>query len=317
MRNWLLTLFILVGVAGNAAAVPETVSVRVTDVTTSSFAVVWMTDVAANPSVEVYSDSAMSTRLSDAVTVTPMPDAPPGVATAARNRGIMKVRVAGLAPNTRYYVRTVTGDPVDPSSIGYSGLQEVTTASAVVPYRVADDGSLQGFANDLLVLKVYLRPGDDDAIPGQGDLILLETSSSSYPTSAFIGTGVTAPEGALDLGNLFGQDMNSLNIAGGEKALLRIYRGGTLSTLLHYRRFPASGNTVAVAEPVKGFYADINLDGKVDEADFSEFRKQFRTVPDDATYNPDYNFLADPAGKIDAQDFARFAKEYGRVDLQQ
>jgi hypothetical protein len=71
---------------------------------------------------------------------------------------------------------------------------------------------------------------------------------------------------------------------------------------------------VAVNEPVKGFFADINLDGKVDEADFAEFRKQYRTEPDDGTYNPDYNFFPlSTLDKIDAQDFAAFAKEYGKA----
>lgn len=316
MRKWLFTLLMVIGAAGNAFAVPETVSQRVTDVTTSSFSVVWMTDVAADPTVEVYSDSFMSNRLTDAVTISPMPDMPLDVAAAARGKGVMKVRVAGLLPSTKYYVRTVTRDPANPTSIGYSSLQEVTTASRVVPYRSASDGTLPGFANDLISMKVYIRPSDKDALPGQGELILLETPASPYPVSAFVGAGISAPEGVLDLNNLFGQDLQSLAILGGEKTLLSIYRGGTLSTLLHYRKFPASGKTVAVGEPVKGFFADINLDGKVDDQDLAEFRKQYRTQPDDAAYNPDYNFVADPAGRIDAQDFARFAREYGRTNVQ-
>jgi hypothetical protein len=316
MRKLLFALLVVFGAVGNTLAVPETVSERVADVTTSSFALVWMTDVAATPAVEVYRDAAMADRLTDGVTVIPMPDIPLEVATAARGRGIMKVRVAGLLPNTRYYARSVTADPTDPASIGYSGLQEVTTAAAVVPYRAASDGSLQGFANDLLAMRVYIRPSDNEAVPGEGDLLVLETSVAAFPLSAFVGAGTAAPEGVLDLNNLFGQDLTSLSVLGGEKALLRVYRGGTLSTLLHYRKFPARGNSVGVAEPVQGFFADVNLDGRVDEEDFAEFRKQYRTVPDDTAYNPDYNFVADPTGRIDAQDFARFANEYGRTDMQ-
>jgi hypothetical protein len=316
MRKITIALLLGLAWAGSAYAVPETVSVRVTDVTTSSFAVVWMTDVAAMPSVEVYADSAMTNRLSDAVTVTPMPDAPLDVAAAARGKGVMKVRVAGLTPNATCYVRSVTADPADPTSIGYSGLQQVTTAATVLPYRSAADGTLQGFANDLVSMKVYIRPNDADAVPGQGDLILLETPGSPFPISAFVGAGTTSPEGVLDLNNLFGTDMTSLAVLGGEKAQFSIYRGGSLSTLVHFRRLPVNSSTVTVGEPAKGFFADINLDGKVDDQDFAEFRKQYRTAPNDPTYNPDYKFIDDPAGKIGAQDFARFAREYGRTGIQ-
>ena len=121
----------------------------------------------------------------------------------------------------------------------------------------------------------------------------------------------------IDLNNLFGPDMTSLWIKGGEQAQLRFYRGGSLSTLLHYRRLPLNSGTVSVLEPVKGFFADINQDGKVDDADFAAFRNQYRTVPDDATYNPDFKFVQTPSSKIDAQDFARFAREYGRVSVPQ
>ena len=316
MRESFLVFLIIVAWAGSAFAVPETVSVRVTDVTTSSFSVVWMTNVAAVPDVEVYSDSGMTARLADSITVTSMPDIPGEIAASARAKGIMKVRVTGLSPSTGYYVRTVTADPANPSSIAYSALQEVTTAATVVQYRQLGDGTLQGFANDLIAMKVYIRPGDTDAVPGQGDLVILETPASPYPVTAFVGSGAIAPEGVIDLNNLFGPDMTSLTVQGGEKTLVSIYRGGAMFTLFHYRRFPVNSSSVSVADPVKGFFADINLDGKVDDQDFNEFRKQIRTDPESTSYNPDFNFVEDTAGKIDAQDFARFAHEYGRIDIQ-
>jgi hypothetical protein len=272
--------------------------------------------VEATPDVEVYADASMTNRLTDIVTMTPMPDAPQEVAAAARHKGIMKVRVTGLSPETNYYARAVTVDTSDPSSIGYSGLQEVATAATVAPYRQAQDGTLQGIANDLIASRVYIRPNDSDTVPGLGDLLLLETPASPYPVTAFVGVGAIAPEGIIDLNNLFGTDMTSLPITGGEKAVLNVYRGGNLSTLFHYRKLPVSTGTVAVGEPVKGFFADINLDGKVDDQDFAEFRKQYRTAPEDSNYNPDYNFVEDPNGKVDAMDFVRFAAEYGRTDVQ-
>jgi hypothetical protein len=312
-HGWLVALIFLFGVQV-VHAVPETVSTRVTDVTPSSFSVVWMTNVPAEPDLEVYTDQTMSTRITEGARVVPMPDASPDLVSAAKANGIMKVRVSGLAANTRYYVRAVTRDPSTPDSIGYSGIQEVKTALAVIPYRAADDGSLAGFANDLLSMKVYLRPGDTSF--AVGNLVLLESDGSPYSITAFVGASGTPPEGILDLNNVFGTDLTTLKFQGGEKALLKIYRGGTLATLLHYRRFPTGSTLVSVSEPVQGFFADINLDGKIDDEDFVAFKSQYRSQPADATYNPDYNFFADAAGKVDVQDFARFAREYGRLNVQ-
>ncbi len=73
---------------------------------------------------------------------------------------------------------------------------------------------------------------------------------------------------------------------------------------------------VYVVESVKGFFADINLDDKVDEEDFAEFKKQYRTLPDDATYNPDFNFAEDTEGKVDVREFSKFSREYGRTDVE-
>jgi hypothetical protein len=317
-RILLAALLLLTPLCQAALAVPDTVSARVTDVTTSSFSIIWMTDVAADPGVELYSDAAMTTPLIDGIVVTPMPDASQDVITAAKAKGVMKVRVSGLSASTHYYARTVTHSPADPTSVGYSALLDVTTASQVVPFATAQDNSLQGFANDLTTMKVYLQPNDQQAVPGLGDLLLLETSAAAWPLSVFIGVGSSAPEGVIDLNNLFDPQLAAtLWVKGGENAQISFYRGGTLATLLHYRRLAPNSGLVAVAEPVKGFYADINLDGRVDDADFEVFRTQYRTEPGDATYNPDYKFIPSTSGKIDAQDFASFAKQYGRADVPQ
>jgi hypothetical protein len=298
----------------HAHAVPDTASVRVTDVTTSSFSVVWMTDVTAEPLVEIYSDSSMATQITDKFIVTLMPAGSQKVASAAKGRGILKARVSGLNPSTKYYVRTVTKDSSNPLSIGYSALQEVVTASKVMPYKYSNN-SPEGFSNDLSAFKVYIRPSDNDTEPGLGDLIVLEEEGATYPISAFAGDWISSPEGILDLNNIFGANGQSLDLSGGEKIILRIYRGGGLSTLTHYRRAPQDGNMVYVAEPLKGFFADINLDGKVDDEDFAEFKKQYRTLPDNASYNPDFNFVEDAESKVDAREFSKFSKEYGRTDV--
>jgi len=39
-------------------------------------------------------------------------------------------------------------------------------------------------------------------------------------------------------------------------------------------------------------------------------------MPDDASYNPDFNFIEDPESKVDVRDFSRFSQEYGRQNVQ-
>lgn len=316
-NRWIVIFLFMVTIytGTNALAAPETVGVKVTDVSTSSFSVVWMTDVPANPTVEVFSDSSMTNRLTDFLKATSMPGMSGETAEAARQKGVMKVMVTGLTAGTHYYVRSVTPDPNNTASIGYSPVQEVVTAVNIVPYKVSEDGSLMAFSNDLMAFPVYIIPGNTEDNPGLGDLIILETPNSPYPVTAFIGEGIKTPEGILDMNNLFSTDKTSLIISGGEKAVLKIYRGGTLSTLTHYRWVPQSSSTASVAGAVRGFFADVNLDENIDMEDFNDFKKQYRTVSTDADFNPDFDYISDNNNKIDAKDFSRFAREYGRTGV--
>jgi hypothetical protein len=303
-----------------AWAVPETVSVRITDVTPSSFSVVWLTNVPAQPTVQVFSDASGNDDISTEVGIQPMPDMIDSVAAAAKMKGVMKVRVSGLTANTVYAVRTVSVDPSQTESIGYSALQTVTTAERVDAHRTTADGTLEPRNNDLLTFSIYIRPGH---LPQSGELILLESDTGSYPVSAFVGQDIAAPEGLIDLNNLFDFDGISLDVIADENATLRIYRGGTLSTLLHYRTFAENSSLVNVTQPVRGFFEDVNLDGRIDAADFALFKEQYRQVADGSLFNPDFNFITVEQGVItnedviDARDFASFATQYGRTDTGQ
>nr|WP_320050530.1 hypothetical protein [uncultured Desulfuromonas sp.] len=314
-RSFVLLFSLLFALPGSVFAVPETVSVRITDVTPSSFCVVWMTDVAAEPMVELYADPGMNENITNSFRIEAMPDISAEIAEKARDKGIMKVRVSGLAPTADYYVRTVTIDPKNVSSVGYSTLHHVTTAAYVQLERVQEDGRLRHESNDLLATRVYLRPSDGEDY--RGALLILETDDAVSPLSIIAGNGVDSPEGLFDLSNYFDQQGVSLNLSGGENARLSIYRGLTLSTLLHYRTFPVDTGAGSVGTPVKGFFADFNVDGVVDSSDFELFKEHYRAGANDSEFNPDMNLVVAEEDKvtaedtIDARDFARFASEYG------
>lgn len=309
-----IAVFMLAVFSSTALAVPETTGARVTDVTTASFSVVWMTDVTAEPAVEVYMDDAMAEEVTDKLIITPMPAGNAEVVEAARGKGIMKVRVSGLSRSTKYHVRTVTREAGNSENVGYSGLIEVTTASEVVPYRY-ENNTAEEFSNDLLSFRTYIRPSDAETAPCLGDILILESEGASYPVSVFVGDTIGTPEAIIDLNNIFGPAGRSLDLKGMERLVITVYRGGMPATLTHYRRVPLDEGMVYVADPEKGFFADINLDGKVDDEDFGKFKDQYRTLPDDINYNPDYNYVEDEEAKIDAREFSKFSREYGRTDV--
>ena len=298
-----------------AFAVPETVGARVSDVTTTSFSVVWMTDVEAEPGLEVAQDQSMSNLINDSIDIMPMAGALDSVATAAKAKGVLKVSAVGLEAGKTYYVRAVTKNSANESDVGYSTVLEVTMSQEVRSYRDAS-GTARGFSNDIKAFPVYVRPSELGDSPGMGDLIILEADGSSYPVSAFAGDGVGAPKGLIDLNNAFGEDGLSLDLAGGERLTLRVYKGDLVYTLTHFRKVKTDSNMVYVSEPEKGFFADINIDGNVDDGDFEYFKEQYRTLPDDTNYNPDYNFVADTDSRVDVREFSKFALEYGRTDVE-
>lgn len=294
-------------------AVPAVEGVKVTDVTTSSFSLVWITDIYGDPDIEVYSDINMANEITDTLAISPMPVGSPAVAEAARTKRIMKVLVSGLLASTKYYARAVMRDPEDPFNVGYSPLHEVVTGERVVPYGYAPDG-VYGFSNDLAEFRVYRSPAGDTV--GTGDLVIIESAGSRYPVSAFVGDGIGEPAGVLDLNNLFSESGISLDLTGGERLVVTVYRGGMLSTLTHYRRVAHDDGMVYVMKPLKGYFADINLDGSVDSVDFEKFKEQYKTLPDVDYYNPDFNFIEDDEDVVDVREFSKFSREYGRTGVE-
>ncbi len=321
MSRIALLLIIFLPWALPALAVPETVSLRVSDVTPRSFCLVWMSNQLIEPAVEVFADAGMTQELTSASKIVSAPGLSSNVAEAATAKRIYIMQVSGLQADTEYFVRSLGRDVNDTFSIGYSAVQAVTTASSVQPCQVAVDGSLSAVNNDLLAFKVYVRPVEQGgAFAGLGDLLVLETDQAAYPLTAFAGDGIPAGEAVIDLNNLFDLSRISLSLSNSELIRLRVYRGETLSTLYHVRKLPDTSGELAVVAAERGWNrADLNLDGVVDHADFQLFKDQYRQGADDQTYNPDFDFIligtADGADEIvDLRDFAWFSGQYGKTE---
>ena len=308
-------LLMLLCLSAPAYAAPELAGERVTDVTTSSFSVVWMTNVADDSGIEVASNSSMTNLVNDSVEIWPMHGISGPISDAARSNGILKATVTGLDSGTTYYVRVVARNPSNHAEIAYSPVLAATTEVKVTPFKY-DGGVARGISNDLKEFPVYLRPSEVTALSGLGNLVILEADGASYPVTVFTGEGAQSPGGLVDLNNLFGTDGTSLDLVGGEKLLIRVYKGDLLHTLTHFRKVQTNSGLIYVSEPERGFFADINVDGNVDNSDFEYFRAQYRALPEDENYNPDYNFVNDEEGKVDIREFSKFALEYGRTGVE-
>ena len=303
-------------------AVPETVSLRVTDVTPRSFCLVWMSNQEVAPAVEVFADAGMTEDLTSDLKVEVMPDLSAQVREATDAKFIYRVRISGLQADTGYFVRSLGQDVNDVTSVGYSALESVQTANRVTSYRTDDEGNLATMNADLLAFPVYVRPQDkEDAFAGIGDLLLLETSQAVYPVTAIAGEGIPAGEAVIDLNNLFGLTRASLDLQEETLVTLRVYRGNTLSTLYHLRKLPVATGEMKVAAAATGWNrADLNYDGIVDASDFALFKEQYRLTANNSAYNPDSDFVFvgtnDGADEvIDIRDFGWFAGQFGKQEL--
>jgi len=107
--RWLSLFFLLVLPVAAYGGVPEVNHVMVTDVTTTSFSVIWAANEASTAGLEVYADENGSSQIVDAViTAHPIECGDETIKAAAEDNGVMKVMVTGLEPDTTYYFMTIT-----------------------------------------------------------------------------------------------------------------------------------------------------------------------------------------------------------------
>jgi len=310
------------------ADVPVVTEVRVADVTTRSFSVVWISSESATANLRVY-DASCST---DIITV-------PG---DSRDNNVVKATAIGLEPATTYCFQTETTS-VSTSQLTISAQQLVNTESQTTRTYCIDaagyvidcqtllqDTSILPFGNDLIYHPVY---GSNQTLD-TGAILMVSISppaGSSYPGSSYpISTraahltvdGLSLPGAIVDLNNIFSvATRENMNLVGGERMRLQEIRGANGCTLERWRKVPqdieiVNGKVVELVEvkdPGACFIKeDLDCNDTIDIVDIRRDARDFGKVlgGDEPCFNSDMDIDGD--GDVDIVDIRGVARRYGQ-----
>lgn len=301
------------------AVMPQVSGTQVTDVTPYSFSVIWLSDIAADADIKVFSDAAGVNQITGNVKVEPFPvgNGFEAIRSDAESRGVLKVRVGRLAPSTNYYFRTVTSDQTNVSDVSESALMgPVTTAQVIQRTKVNTSAETVPFSNEQVL---YSLVESDGTPAGPGSLLVLDVSGSPYPITGYVGDGIAAPQVLINLNNVYGPGLNSQELIGKERITLKELRTGGDCVLTHFRLVPLNGGKGEVKAPLTGVGAsgvqnaktDLNVDSTVDIQDFALFAAKYGSQLGDCFYNVDYDLDGD--NQVNVSDFSIFSAEYGNT----
>jgi len=177
---------------------------QISDVTPSGFSVLWHASEQSVPRIEIYQDAGATSLVTDPVEViiNPVQAASAGLSTpyeqaqsrfdlqqTAQQKGLNKLIVRGLAPETDYYFKVFTDSQIDSGFWPETGTLQVTTQKE------------NAFLQDGSVLVIDIHEAN-----AKGWLVTASTSDSTHPVSSFVEAGAEPGQAVINLSNLFGGD---------------------------------------------------------------------------------------------------------------
>jgi beta-lactam-binding protein with PASTA domain len=195
-----------------------TSKLRVTDITTGGFSIVWVANQAASCSAHIYRDAEGMNEIWGLSIASDSAGHPP-----AEQNGVMKVDVSGLEPDTKYYFRIVT--------ISSEGML-IEPAAGDLP-SVRTEVTNQLVNNDVLAHRILKSDGSSPAL---GALLLVRVQGASYPLTGWVEVGTDSTRAQVDLRNLYSvEEHSNLELMGGETIVLESIGG-----LMGFRRLIAT-----------------------------------------------------------------------------
>lgn len=313
--NKKIRLFLLVSILVSFTAfqgfagIPVVTDTTVTDVSTRSFSVIWISNEPGIPDIKVFDDLGGTIETSGVEIVPhPVKNESIFIKNAAEANGVMKVEVTGLKPDTTYYFQTQTIS-ISSSDTTYfpdvSPFPAVTTQSQTIRTRIFESDILP-FSNDLIFIECYLP---DSLTPADGTLLIAEVAEGAYPVSGYVGDGAPSPVALVDLNNIFSNTVyENMPLLGGESLTLTKFMGMNGIETVNYE-VPVNNQLAEIKLPVEiACVGDFNNDKKKDGLDLAILSLEFGVC----SINCSADF--EPDNDVDEDDLTEFASRFGKMD---
>lgn len=260
-----------------SAGSPVIDNMVVTDVTPTSFSVIWRASEASSPGLNVYSNEDGSASVVNIeIKAHPVYCGNQNIVLTAENNGVMKMQVTGLSPDTTYYYQTITTSKSTDDTVLYP-------ASAPFPNLITPTNLIRSvlsgeiripFTNDTLIVESLLPDG---ITPADGTLVVVQLEDGLYPITSFVGDCIPEPFSLIDLNNLFDTAYYETNRLNGDERIVITKFMGIYGLEIKEKYIPLNNNLAEIKEPsdVSLCTWDSDTDKDVDGADLAGFADDY------------------------------------------
>ena len=220
LKPWIQFICLMLAAAVGITAKAElTVTEEiVTDVTPTSFSVLWIADEAATSGVNVFYDVLGAEPVVNVVVDLQYTESNDlALAMQAEDHAVLRVRVSGLRANTAYFYQTTT-------TFKQGGTVTLFPAVGPLPSVLTLDKSFSQ-SNESLGAQILQSDGFSSAT---GSVLLIEVPGSVSPISHMVGDGFSVDTAAINLANFYDTDTASNLMLHGSEAVTLSVVGGLL-----------------------------------------------------------------------------------------
>lgn len=287
--------------------------VQTTDVTPRSFTVVWASDEAiTDASLRIFQDvdgtidvTASLNQVADSATVA-----------GSHANGLARVVVAGLDPDSAFFIQTVTD--------GASGVVEFPAPGALIPVitnsRVTRSDMTGGLITNDVIQEGVNTPADEATPLAGGTVVARVIQPNGQPITGSLSAQVGADNTAaafLNFNNFFSIDNAvTLELSAGDIVEVREYRGLACAPgeqqRIRYGRVPVHEESPEITELetlAACFSADRACDNSVNALDVQFVLNAFNEALGSCRFNPYLDIVVD--GEINALDVQAVLNRFG------